>query len=253
MKTVRKSFAYLLVLASILAPILGAPAVHGQIVHKKSFLAFNGSQSIAAAPTVTATGTTGSTSYSYKVVAHMPDLSTTTASAAGTTSTGNATLSATNYNAVSWTAVTGAQFYDVYRTASSGTPSSTGKIGSPTTNSLNDVGLTGDGTTAPTSSFSTIIQVGDATTLQLSAAVTATSGTSPTLDCKIQDTLDNGVNWFDVAGTPITQVTTSNSSQVTVASRNFGGKIRVVVTLGGTSPVYSSVVVEVLTLTDNQS
>ena len=100
-----------------------------------------------AAPTVTPTGTSGSTSYSYKIVAKQADGSYAAASAAGSTTTGNATLSSTNYNALSWTAVSNAASYDIYRVTGGSTQ---GKISNVTTNSYNDQGATGDGTTAPT-------------------------------------------------------------------------------------------------------
>jgi len=57
-----------------------------------------------AAPTVTPEGTTGATSWSYEVVASNT-LGSTTPSPAGSTTTGNATLSTTDYNLVSWPAV----------------------------------------------------------------------------------------------------------------------------------------------------
>lgn len=103
--------------------------------------------STPAAPTVTPTGTAGSTSYSYKVVAKQADGSFTAAGAAGSTTTGNATLSSSNYNAVSWAAVTGANSYDLYRTVGGATQ---GKIASSlSTTSFNDQGATASGT-APT-------------------------------------------------------------------------------------------------------
>lgn len=71
------------------------------------------------APTVTPTGTAGTTSYYYKVVARFSG-GYSAAGSEGSTATGNATLSATNYNALSWTAVSGATGYDIYRGTSPG-------------------------------------------------------------------------------------------------------------------------------------
>lgn len=106
------------------------------------------------APTVTPTGTTGATAYSYKVVA-MHRHGTTAASSAGSTATGNATLSSTNFNRVTWTAVTGAESYVVYRSASSGTPSSVGVVGVVgAVTTFDDTGIAGDATTAPTANTS---------------------------------------------------------------------------------------------------
>ena len=106
--------------------------------------------STPGAPTVTATGTTGATTWTYKIVAYKSDGSRTPVGAAGSTATGNATLDVTNYNALTWTAVTGASSYYVYRTAAGGTPSTTGYVATTTTNAYNDTGAAGDTTTAPT-------------------------------------------------------------------------------------------------------
>jgi hypothetical protein len=65
------------------------------------------------APTVAPQGTAGATSYSYKITA-MSDGGETVGSTAGTTATGNATLSAGNFNRVTWAAVTGATAYRIY-------------------------------------------------------------------------------------------------------------------------------------------
>lgn len=64
-------------------------------------------------PTVTPQGASGSTSYSYRITS-VNSNGETLAGTAGTTNTGNATLSATNFNRVSWTAVPGAAAYRIY-------------------------------------------------------------------------------------------------------------------------------------------
>lgn len=90
---------------------------------------------------------TAATTYTYKLVARLADGTTTEAGAASSTAAGHATLSAANYNALSWSAVTGAASYDVYKTVGG----TTGLIASATTAlSLNDTGLAGGGETAPT-------------------------------------------------------------------------------------------------------
>lgn len=78
-----------------------------------------------AAPTVTQGGTAATTNYSYGIgsVANVG----LAMSAATQTTTGPATLNTTNFNIISWTGFYG-QTYNVYRTASSGTPSTTGLI-----------------------------------------------------------------------------------------------------------------------------
>ena len=104
-----------------------------------------------SAPTVTPQGAAGSTTYTYKVVA-MHRHGQTAASSAGSTATGNATLSTSNYNSVTWTAVTGATAYRIYRTVAGGTsPTTTGQVavvGAVT--QFDDTGIAGDSSTAPT-------------------------------------------------------------------------------------------------------
>jgi hypothetical protein len=105
------------------------------------------SLSTPATPTVTPQGTTGATSYSYKVVARNRDQRS-IASAAGSTTTGNAALSSTNFNRVAWTAVTGATFYEVHRTVGGATTGIVAIVGAVL--QLDDTGLVGDASTAPT-------------------------------------------------------------------------------------------------------
>lgn len=77
----------------------------------------SGSLGVPAAPTVTNVGAAGAAAYSYRVTA-LSGSGETTPGTAGTTATGNATLDGTNYNRVTWAAVTGATGYKVYgRTA----------------------------------------------------------------------------------------------------------------------------------------
>jgi hypothetical protein len=95
------------------------------------------------APTATTAGTAGTTTYNYKITAILPNGVWSAESATGGTTTGNATLSATNKITVTWTNVTGATLYAVDRTSAAGTPSSTGLIGYATngTTGLVDTGL----------------------------------------------------------------------------------------------------------------
>lgn len=82
--------------------------------------------SLPANVAVTQGGTAGSTNYTY-VVADVGNVG--VAPAAGVqTTTGNATLSTTNTNIITWQGLTG-HTYNIYRSASSGTPSGTGLIG----------------------------------------------------------------------------------------------------------------------------
>lgn len=113
-----------------------------------------------AAPTVANQGTPGSTTVTYKIVAKQSDGSYSAASSAGTTTTANATLNGSNFNRLTWTAVDGADSYDIYRTAAGGTPSTLGKIGTSTTATFDDTGLAGDAGTAPATGVDNVILLG---------------------------------------------------------------------------------------------
>ena len=79
------------------------------------------------APTVTPQGTSGSTTWGYKITA-FSESGETLASTEGQTTTGNATLNSTNFNRITWSAVTGAIKYGIYRSTAGGTPSTTGAL-----------------------------------------------------------------------------------------------------------------------------
>ena len=115
-----------------------------------------------SAPTGTAItqgGTAASTNYTY-VVADVSNIGRAPASGVQTT-TGAATLTAVNYNIVSWTGIVGHR-YHIYRSASSGTPSTVGYIGAMTaatvTPSFNDTGIAATGN-VPTGNTSGSIEV----------------------------------------------------------------------------------------------
>lgn len=103
-----------------------------------------------ALPTITPTGTTGAAAWSYKIEALNAN-QTSIASAAGSTSTGNATLSSTNYNRVTWVAITGATAYRIYRTVVASSPVTTGMIAIVGASALqfDDTGMAGDLSVAP--------------------------------------------------------------------------------------------------------
>ena len=155
---------------------------HQQGVSGTEFLSWDGSFpgitispiSTALQPRISNVGTAGSTSYTYAIAAYAGS-GNSVGSPTGTTSTGNATLSRTNYNQLQFYPSAGATKYCIWRMASTGTPSSTGNIGcisaiqarggsnqllafGYTTNAgsvtnpyrFNDTGLRGDSTGLPT-------------------------------------------------------------------------------------------------------
>jgi hypothetical protein len=103
----------------------------------------------AGAPSVSNVGVPGATTWTYKIVAKLSDGTPSAAGSTGSTTTGNATIDSSNKNSLTWTAVTGAASYDVYRTVAGLVPSSLGKIANVSTNAYIDAGAAGDASTAP--------------------------------------------------------------------------------------------------------
>jgi hypothetical protein len=105
-------------------------------------------------------GTAGLATWRYELVGISGNGCHTAAGSAITTTTGNSTLNSSNYNIINYVADPGVIYYNVYRTASGGTPSTTGLIGTlyvsavnnssrSGTNQFNDTGLAGDSSTPP--------------------------------------------------------------------------------------------------------
>lgn len=86
---------------------------------------------------ITPTGTSGSTTYSYRVSA-FNSVGETLACATVNTTTGNATLNATNYNALAWTATANAVGYNIYGRYATGLGET--YMGTVYTNSYDDKG-----------------------------------------------------------------------------------------------------------------
>lgn len=81
------------------------------------------------APTVTPQGTTGAATWTYKISVVNATGNETVLSANGSTTSGNATLSGTNFNRITWSATPGAAAYRIYRVATGTSPNTTGYIG----------------------------------------------------------------------------------------------------------------------------
>lgn len=73
---------------------------------------------------------------------------------------------------------------------------------------------------------------------------TAASGTTPTLNVKIQASDDGGTTWFDVPNGSFTQLTTTGSQAIQIS--NFGDTIRAAWTISGTTPSFTFAVKTVL-------
>lgn len=81
------------------------------------------------APTITPQGTTGAATWTYKISVVNATGNETVLSANGSTTSGNATLSGTNFNRITWSATPGAAAYRIYRVATGTSPNTTGYIG----------------------------------------------------------------------------------------------------------------------------
>ena len=172
-----------------------------------------------ATPLVTPAGTTGAATWSYKIVARSSVGSHTAASSAGSTSTGNATLTSVNNNVITWQPVPGAYIYDVYRTAVGTAPTTTGLIGSTQGRTFTDTGVAGDSTTAPTTNNTGSIGGGAGVSPQFSVtpnyiatengannAIATAAASGPTLTTglvvtvQLAHTLQAGANTFAYNG-----------------------------------------------------
>jgi hypothetical protein len=125
------------------------------------------------------TGTAGSTTYSYAIQAIDGLGNTTTCSSVVTTTTGNATLSTTNYNNITWNPVLAPGGYYVRRTAGGATQGIIATVAENTWTAFNasalgltwagptqtipnfyDSGFTGDGSSCPGSNTTGVIEAG---------------------------------------------------------------------------------------------
>lgn len=68
-------------------------------------------------------------------------------------------------------------------------------------------------------------------------AVTAVSGTSPTMDIGIEESADNGTNWVRIYDFP--RITANGSYQSPMIRATLGTRYRYVRTIGGTSPSFT--------------
>lgn len=181
------------------------------------------------APTLSTTGTPGSTSYTYAVVA-VDGNGNASPGPTTTKATGNATLGAGNNITVQWASnsVPGTDHYLVYRTASGGTPSTTGVIGTIVmcppdpaggnglgcggTITFTDSGLAGDSSTIPPANTTASVKGFKPTTLTNCAA----SGTAASPSVVACGSASAGTIYCDIAASAGT--CTVNTTAVTTNS-----------------------------------
>lgn len=79
-------------------------------------------------------------------------------------------------------------------------------------------------------------EFGETSQLFVQSAVTARSGTNPTLNVVIQHSIDGGANWHDL----ITLAEQTNTGVVTGStSAIYGDQLRAKATIGGTTPSFT--------------
>lgn len=66
------------------------------------------------------------------------------------------------------------------------------------------------------------------------------SGTTPTLNGKLQSSADGSTGWTDITGATFTEVTATDSFQkIGINVRQTGGYVRYIGTIAGTSPSFT--------------
>jgi len=114
------------------------------VVGRSSAQLYGAPTPIPSGLAVTPEGTTGTTTWGYRITAIARGLES-IACAEVKTAAGSDVLSATNYNHLSWNAVPGADGYSVYRTTAGGTPDTTGYVATIGVASYDDIGASAGG------------------------------------------------------------------------------------------------------------
>lgn len=185
------------------------------------------------APTVGHTGVAGASTWSYRIVAKLPDGTVTVGGTTGSTTSGNATLDTNNFNTLSWTAVAGASAYDVYRTAVGLSPATLGKIATVAGTSYNDQGAAGDSAAVPSTNTTGrvgwladgVSDIGDASASRprdVNAARNINAGEAITAATSA------------ISGNSTVGGTTNNTGPITGPIRDKGGQVYNVIAYGAT-------------------
>jgi hypothetical protein len=155
----------------------------------------------APTPTVTPQGTTGAATWTYRLVALDADGHVSAVGTAGSTATGNATLTGVNFNRITWTDPSGdVASIRIYRTAVGTSPTTTGLIGTVLAGvqTFDDTGLAGDASTAPAADTTGIGKAIDVLHLWDKAVqFSGEAGAAWSATVKIQGSLDGHV-WEDI-------------------------------------------------------
>jgi hypothetical protein len=154
-------------------------------------------------PVVTHGGTLGTTTYGYSVTA-VNDLGETQGSGEGSSNLGNAALSGTNWNIISWSAVEKCTGYKVYRTAGGSVPPRLIATLKSTTLVFNDIGYIGAVQAPPTvnttggAAGATTYGYKITATLGINETAASTQGVTTTGPVKLSSTAYVIVTWGPV-------------------------------------------------------
>lgn len=129
-------------------------------------------------------------------------------------------------------------------TVSTVTSVTSANLGAP--NTVSDVTSAALTTSTTTTGFSPT----NGTSYEINIPVTAVSGTTPTLDVSIEESDDNGTNWFKVYDFPrITATGMYRSPKLPMT----GNRVRYVQTVGGTTPSFTRAINRLQSSDDSQS
>ena len=178
------SSVYSLIHNSAADNCVGSPSnSYVQVPYQSSWGVQTVSLAQPTAPTVALQGSGTGTTWTYEIVACIGAVCTQPSTTTGTV--GPTTINGTNWMKVTWTAVTNADFYEVYRTVAGTSPNSTGGIcliPTGATLECDDKGLTGDATTAQSYNSTGQVFVGTAPPVGggSGGGMFAYTGTAPT-------------------------------------------------------------------------
>lgn len=181
--------------------------VLGSALYMASATSFTKIFAGTSAPSVSAQGTAGTTSYAYSVVARFTSDVTNSLgigipSPATIINDGNATLSASNYNLISWNEVPDAVSYDVYRVSGGASEGKIGNVLSPAL-TFSDTGISASGTepTLPSTDIVGIQPPNNAPTLVFTQQGTAWKASEDVTTSSVIVDSNGGIEDCTTAGT----------------------------------------------------
>jgi hypothetical protein len=182
-----------------------------------------------SAPIVTSLGTTGASTYKYAVSAVGPTGNETLTSTDGQTTNGNATLTGAHGSKITWSPVSGAVSYKVYRTSSNGSPATTGLIGTTTVAEFYDGGLAASGSVPTANSTGGLTVNGNGLFKSITNNATA---------FQVQNAAGNNYIQVDTSGATLSLGNTGIASTIQIG--NTAGAVSQTINIGNSSTAGST-------------